>query len=78
MNSSLLKQQTHHLRKQVVINNANTQQSSSIETSTGEAENVVSSGSIDSAVCHWESGDLVGWLKRICFTTFIALLVNLA
>ena len=56
---------------------ANTQQSSSIETATGEAETVVSSGSIDSAVCHWESGDLVGWLKHIGFYDFYSTLGKL-
>ena len=48
----------------------NTQQLSFIETTTGEAENVVSLGSIDSAVCHWNSGDFVGWLKHIGFIDF--------
>ena len=48
----------------------NTQQLSFIETTTGEAENVVSSGSTDSAVCHWNSGDLYGWLKHIGFNDF--------
>ena len=54
---------------------ANTQQSSSIEIATGEAENVGFSGSIDdNAVCHRISGDFVGWLKRIGFHDFHSLL----
>ena len=48
----------------------NTQLLSSIQITTGEAENTVSSGSIDSVLCRWESGDLVGWLKHIGFYDF--------
>ena len=55
---------------------SNTQQLSFIETTTGEAENVVSLGSIDSAVCHWSNGDLVGWLKHIGFYDFHSGLVK--
>ena len=55
----------------------NPQLLSFIETTTGEAENVVSSGSIDSAVCHWESKDLFGWLKHIGFYDFYSTLGKL-
>ena len=55
----------------------NSQQLFFIETTTGEAENVVALGSIDSSFCHWESKDLVVWLKHIGFYHFYSTLGKL-